>query len=288
MKAPKIIITGANGFIGSFLLNFFSQKGFKVSAFVHHLPEKKLKGIKYILFNLGTEINELEFNGIDYLIHCAYMKYGAGNNANEINYSGTKRLLSLSKKFNIKKFVFLSSLSAHKDAKSNYGKNKYHIEGLFNLNNDLLLKPGLVLGNGGLFLNIVDLIKKNKIIPLIGGGNQPIQTIHIDDLADAIFFAVENNISGKYAFAEREPITMKIFYQEIAVRLKKKIIWIYFPFFLAELFLKISSVVRISLPISRENLLGMKQSKSYDISNAIKQFQLQPKDYRKSLKELLS
>src|SRR4051794_24178922 len=118
-----IIITGANGFIGSELVNRLSSAGWKVKAFVHSQPSVKIPGVEYIGFDLEKENREPDFNDAELLVHCAYIRYDQNKNADEINIAGTKRLIAICRKKNIKP-IFISSFSAHPGAQSHYGKNK--------------------------------------------------------------------------------------------------------------------------------------------------------------------
>ncbi|KAF0249176.1 MAG: NAD-dependent epimerase/dehydratase, partial [bacterium] len=118
MENPIVIITGANGFIGSNLVKHFYEKGWRVLALVHNLPTLKLTGVEYHKYDLSTSIDETIFDKADYLIHCAYIKYDskASIDSNQININGTKQLISLSKKYRLKHNIFLSSMSAQPEA----------------------------------------------------------------------------------------------------------------------------------------------------------------------------
>ena len=210
MKNKTIIITGASGFIGSNLINHFVEQGYAVYAFARNIPANLSLKAKFVYYNLeDNSINEEAFMNSSYIIHCAYLKYSDKHfNSDEINIEGTKRLLELSRKYNLNKFIFLSSFSAHSEAFSHYGNVKLKLEKLFDENSDLILKPGLVLGNGGLFKSISDIILNNKIVPIIGDGKQPVQTIHVKDLANIIQVGIERSISGTYYLAESSAVKM--------------------------------------------------------------------------------
>ncbi|MCF8296500.1 MAG: NAD(P)-dependent oxidoreductase [Saprospiraceae bacterium] len=273
----KIIITGAAGFIGSELVKYFNERNYEVTAFIYVPPKVKLENVNYVKFELNEEFDESYLAGCDMLIHCAYMPFYRSNNANQINIEGTKNLLDACRRNGVKKFLFLSSLSAREDALSNYGKVKFELEKIFDLSKDLIIRPGLVIGNGGLFLNMKNVISKSKYIPMIGGGKQPLQTIYIQDLAESIEFALENNIIGKYSLAAKEPKMMKDFYKALATKLGKEVVLVNFPYFLADFSFWLIKTLRISMKITKENLLGLKQMKVVDVSEDLKTFKLNPK-----------
>jgi nucleoside-diphosphate-sugar epimerase len=281
---PGIIITGANGFIGSYLLEYFQKKEYQITAFVHAIPKQRIQNVNYQLFDLQNDVPEEFFPDTDFLIHCAYIKAESNSNAMIINQEGTKRLLEASRKHNIKKFVFLSSFSAHEKAVSAYGKSKYETEKLFDPTIDLVLKPGLVVGAGGLFQKIVSIIKSSRIIPMIAGGRQPVQTLYINDLAQAIEKGMLDSISGTYPLAEAKAITMKEMYLQICAKENKKPVLVSVPFFVAHTGVFFFNLMGLNSPVSKENLLGLKYSKAYDISSSVETFKMNFKTFHETLK----
>ncbi|MDP4266214.1 MAG: NAD-dependent epimerase/dehydratase family protein [Bacteroidota bacterium] len=264
----KVIITGAGGFIGAYLVNYFHVRSYEVLALCHQIPVDIIPGVRYRKYNLGSYIYQKDFENADYVIHCAFVKYSKKQkDANELNIQGTKDLYFTSWKHNVKKFVFLSSLSAHEKASSNYGKSKFETEKIINKDRDAILCPGLVIGDGGLYKSIEKILSTKKNIPLIDGGKQLLYTILIEELAEIIEKVCLENISGKYIVADKKPIMMKDLYNSIAAHLENKPRFINVPFFLAYIGLSIVEMLNLSLPITRENLLGLKQLKAYDDEN---------------------
>jgi len=201
-------ITGINGFIGSALAKFYLQRKWKVYGLSRSQPQENVVWRQYDLSKplLGNELDDCE-----YLIQCAYIQ----NNAKE-NIEGTKALLELAREKNLKKIIFISSMSALPDAVSQYGKQKYELEKLFHGPHEAVVRPGLVLGNGGLCMQMAEFMRKKKIVPLVNGGSQPLQCVHIDDLVAAIDSIITNNLYGTYSVAENDPVQYKEFYTEAA------------------------------------------------------------------------
>lgn len=265
----KIIITGANGFIGQNLVRFYAAKDFEVYAFVHSKKEESFSNsnVKYILFDLTFDPKEYEkyFDGADYLVHAAYMKFKSGNNADTINSNGTKNLLDLSNKHHTR-MVYLSTMSAHNEAISHYGKSKAKLERLFKNSEHLVLKLGLVVGEGGgLIGEIKKVLSKSKFIPLVSGGNQPIHTIHVDDVAHIIDQGLNSeSLSGTFLVGEKKSRSLRSVYDIIGTKLGNKPTFVNLPYPLMYLAVKVVSLIPIGPDISTENLLGLKQLKSFE------------------------
>lgn len=122
---PKIIVTGASGFIGRYLLNHFKNKYF-IYAFARKTQEQAKvpihKNIKWILVDianekrLSLELQKIQqLSKIDFVIHLAAY-YDFGNKPNpeyeRINVVGTELMLKYSKQLMPKRFIFASSIAA--------------------------------------------------------------------------------------------------------------------------------------------------------------------------------
>lgn len=286
MIKPTIIITGANGFIGEHLVHYFFENGWHVKALVRNVPKEIVRDVEYIEYDLEHFSEESIFDSVDYLVHAAYLKYDLNKNADAINILGTKKIVELCRKKNIKP-LFLSSFSAHKDAESHYGKTKLECEKLFNISTDVVLKPGLVIGKKGLASELIKTINKSSFFPLIGGGAQPLQTIHLDDLCLIIEQVFERNITGLYHVAEVEAISMKKFYEEIAKQLNRKITFIPFPLSLLYFICKMFEAIGIKLPVSSESTLGLKHLIKFETKNDLNRLGITLKNYSESISEVI-
>jgi len=264
----KIVITGANGFIGNYLTEYLANKGNEIYGLVHHLYKAPHKNIIYRAFDLNSFGSDVIPNETEIIIHTAYISNEKLLTSEDINFKATKRLYDIGIRKGVKLFIFLSSFSAIESAVSEYGNSKFKTTQLFDLNNSLIIEPGLVIGNGGLHKRITDIIKQTSIIPLIGNGSQVLQYITIEDLTEIIEKSIENNITGKYRVAANESILMKNFYKTIAKKLNKKISFMPIPYLIADIIFGISDKLKIDIGISKESYLGLKQMQKKEIDNA--------------------
>jgi nucleoside-diphosphate-sugar epimerase len=257
-KQPTIAITGANGFIGSGLVSYFSQKGWQVVCLVRRPPAESTKGILYRSYDVSRSPSKSLLDGVDYLVHAAYVKEGSADiDAYTANVTGAKRLLSLSHASGVKKSIFLSSLSAKETAISVYGQQKYAIEKTFNTSSDAVLRPGLVIGNGGLVAEMVKFIQSKHAVPVIDGGKQPLQIVDVPSIAQAIERITTKNLHGTYIVASQESYTYKSFYLQIAKTLKTKIILVPIPHTVLYGLLRLANKVGFT-GVGTDSLLGLK------------------------------
>ncbi len=262
----RVAITGANGYLGKIISKHLIESGHTIVAGTR-APKKlnsnnKISYRKYDLSFTQEQCNEFT-KGCDAVIHLAFQKKEKNINAREINKTGTLNLFNSTKDLKYK--IYFSTMSAHQDAISDYGISKLEIEK--ELKNLHILKCGLVLSNtGGLYGELKKIISKSPIIPAIAGGNQAIHTLYYQDLNLCIDKILNQKIEkGNYLCGEKESITMKKLYLEIAKSLDKKIALIPIPYWIVEIAFKFIDLLPIN--ISSENLKGLKSLKSFNNQN---------------------
>jgi len=283
-----VAITGANGFIGSHLVRHFSRSGWHVLAFCR--TARNQPAAPYVTFkewSLPDGIRAEDFQGGDVLIHCAFVPHSTEHpDSDDINIRGTERLLALARRLGYAKTVFLSSLSARDGALSHYGRHKRQLEQMFDPARDLIVRPGLTLGNGGLARSIFDTIRSHRLIPLVGGGRQPVYTIGVDELCRALERLIENGVAKSYSLTAPEPVTMRELYQGLARKAGVRNVFVPVPYLPVSLVLEIAERLGISLPVKTENLLGLKQLRTLDVAADLDVLDIHPRPFRETLQSL--
>lgn len=269
-----IAITGANGFLGNELVNYFSAQNWNVIGLVRNpdsQPNNNLNSVTYRQYSIEKPLSSATLKDVDYLVHAAYIKYDAKHpDAMQTNLTGVKNLLSASRKHNLKRTIFISTMSAHEDAVSVYGKQKLEAERLFNTTRDTVLKSGLIIGNGGIVKQMSDFMKSKHVVPLIGGGKQPLQIVAVADLAQTIATVIQKSVSGTYVVATPEVYTYKEFYRALADHLKIKILYVPVPYWALQFAFKLAAKLHLPLGVGEDNLKGLKMLKSMDSASDLK------------------
>jgi len=263
-----------------------ASKGFQVLAMQRSAPKQLAMGVDFQRYDLSSPVNDSKFDGARYLIHTAYQPYSRINrDSKKVNQSGTRNLIAACKKRDIK-IIFLSTMSAHEEAESNYGKSKLDIEKMFSDDQDLILKLGLVLGNGGLFNSIVNTITESRVLPLVAG-DKLIQTVALTDLFALIEIGMSKQITGSYAIGESDPVSLKVLYKTIADAASCSRLFVPIPIGFIQLVCSIAETFGITLPIATENILGLKKMRTFKTEDNLEVFGYQLPRYDKSIQNLL-
>ncbi len=224
-----ILITGASGFIGSFIVAAAIERGFETWAAVRSSSSRaylKDERIHFIELDLSSEealCSALEGRQFDYIVHAAgATKCKSSRDFYLVNAEGTRNLLSAIARvgMDVKKFVFLSSLSLFgaireeqpyepicsgdtPEPNTHYGKSKLLAEDYLRSTNKInytILRPTGVYGprEKDYFLMIKSLLR--HIDCAVGCSPQRLTFVYVTDLVEAVFLALQSKVSGKTYF----------------------------------------------------------------------------------------
>lgn len=259
----NVFITGIQGFIASHLSLFLTDQGYIVSGSTSRTGAStgsRSTGEKIFHHKLGGPVNEAMFDGIDVVIHCAHdFKKGAL----KTNIEGTIALAEAANKQRVDKQIFISSLSSRPDAQSEYGKAKFEIERYFKRDKGIIIRPGTVLGEGGIFWKMVQLVKSSPVVPMLDGGISQMFVIGIDDLCRSIGRLIKTTGEPvEYNLYYPERVTLKEILTAIRRMLRRRTIFIPVPASFLILPLSILGAFGLKLPIDIENLRGFIKSQT--------------------------
>ncbi len=114
-----ILITGANGFIGASLSKYLIDQGHEVRGLVRETSDLSLLKEVPLQHHVGSLKNfsslENAVKGIDLVYHvaAAVSDWGTWEYFREVNVEGTRNILEAAIQANVKRFVFVSTISVH-------------------------------------------------------------------------------------------------------------------------------------------------------------------------------
>lgn len=234
--AESVLITGANGFIGSRFCRQFLSDGYRVVAGIRETADRSLIDDLNLEFRFG-DITQPEtlpamVSGIDYIVHNAgVVKAKRRETFFAVNEQGTRNLLDAVVAHNpdVRKVVLISSLAAAGPSPTGdpikesdpchpittYGESKLAGEqaGLAYADkmHVVAIRPPGVYGPGDKEMFALFQTARKGLKPLIGDLDRRIQLVHVDDLVRGVSMAVQGETkSGEaYFLAESQSYSMR-------------------------------------------------------------------------------
>ncbi|MEA1996135.1 MAG: hypothetical protein U9N45_00785 [Gemmatimonadota bacterium] len=210
----RILITGINGFIAGSLGEYLAhERGHGIRGTLRKETPKREWCEETCYFELGKELSPGMLDGVDTVVHAAHdFRKGAG----EINIRATRSLALAALESGVKRQVYISSYSAREDAVSEYGQTKYALERFFITVRGISVRPGVVVGSGGIFLRIAGLVKRFPVVPLLDAGRGDVPVIGTDNLNEALGKIIEGpEPEAVYNLINREHSSLKAIVQAI-------------------------------------------------------------------------
>ncbi|HSQ34467.1 MAG TPA: NAD-dependent epimerase/dehydratase family protein [Candidatus Binatia bacterium] len=215
----QAFITGATGFIGSYLVRALRDRGWNVRALVHRTPLPARPGLESVIGDIRDEIMlEKELIGVDVVFHLAAAVGSIVTDPRqfrEVNVEGTQALLAAAQRTGLRRLVHFSSIGvlgavkagdvAGEDYPPNpktlYDQTKRAAEeaalraaasGL----DVVVIRPGWVYGPGDRrTFKFIHAICRGKFA-LIAGASGRQTPVYIDDLVNGILLVAAQGRAG--------------------------------------------------------------------------------------------
>jgi nucleoside-diphosphate-sugar epimerase len=244
-----IFITAVGGFLGSRLAAGLSRCGHQVKGSIHRSPAAAGRAV--VRLALDEPFDPVVFAGCDALIHGAHdFTRGAADR----NVRGTIAWAEAAARAGVTRQMFISSPSAREHAPSEYGRVKYTLERWFLDRGHLVVRPGLVIGPGGLYARQRAALLRTPFVPLIGGGVQPTFVIGIDHFVDAITRIVETGTPRETSVFYDECPPLRTFVTAVKRTAGQRAIVIPIPAGIALVLTRLGRALRLRIPVTPDQI----------------------------------
>ena len=226
----KVLLTGANGFIGRYLLASLIDAGHQVVPAVRDpaATDRMLPNPASIKVDFNRDVRPEDWiprlNGIDAVINCAGILHARpGQSIRAIHTLAPKALFTACQATGVRRVIQISAISADPSADTAYAHTKLDAD-RFLMETDLdwiVLRPSLVYAEGAYggtaLLRAIAAIP--YVLPLVGKGEQLFQPIHVDDLAAAVCKILDNPSINRAVIEPAGPDSVT--FRQILIDLRK-------------------------------------------------------------------
>ncbi len=221
-EAGRVLVTGANGFIGAHFVSALRSRGIDVCSGVRSPATRQAPtNQESVAFDLTRpETFEGALTGVDTVVHLAALTHA--RNATEyyrVNAEGTRRLLLAAREAGVRRFVLASSLAARgpslcrtKNPDSDYGRSKlaaeYHVDAMQDTFETVVLRLAGVYGPGDkAMFPLFQMASRGYFI--VPSRTKLLQPLYIGDAVSALLAATHygprhGQVTGTYEVAEPE------------------------------------------------------------------------------------
>ncbi|MEO0283672.1 MAG: TIGR01777 family oxidoreductase [candidate division WOR-3 bacterium] len=252
----RILITGASGFLGSYISQKFYEKGYEIFV-ITRKPEKTK--FKAFLWNGRDIIGNIDTEGFDSVINLAgenifSLRWTESKKerifTSRVNF--TKKLCDFISTFKVKPEVFIqaSAIGYYNGGDEEINENgekgnkflSYVVEEWERASElieemgvrRVIARLGIVLGNGG-FIKKIELPFKFFLGSIIGNKERWISWIHIEDVYKIFsFFIDKRNLKGIFNLVSPNPVKTFDFYKTFSKVLKRPLLF-YIPDFILKI-----------------------------------------------------
>ena len=250
----KLLITGSNGFVGSYFINKYKNK-YEIQTFSF----------------LKDDISTLDFKDVNIVFHLSALVHQMGGASAEeyerVNVTQTLELAKKVKEGGVKHFVFMSTVKVYgeeieskysENSASNpedeYGKSKLKAElELQKLESESfkvsIIRTPIVYGYGvkANIKNLINLVDKVSVLPF-GNINNKRSMVYIGNLCHLADVIIDKSRSGIFLATDDIPLSTSMLILLIAKYLNKKIYLFHIPLF--------ETLLKIFKPLIHKRLYG--------------------------------
>ena len=216
----RVLVLGANGFIGSHVAAALSSVGWSVRAGARRIvePARRAPTFDWVVADFAklttAEAWAPLLVGVDAVVNCVgVLQNGSGDSTRAAHVDGPRALIAACEAAGMRRLVHISAVGADDDAGTDYARTKAQTERMIEASglDWLILRPSLVVDRAA--FGGTGLIRALAAFPMFSpviGGDQIFRPIPLGDLSAAVVAALKPGAPSRQSFdmPGPEPVTM--------------------------------------------------------------------------------
>jgi NADH dehydrogenase len=216
----RIFVTGATGFVGRAVIPALRAHGHAVRCLVRRGSEPALRGLEAIERVEGDVLSpptlERGMAGCDTVIHLVGIireRPAALSTFERVHTQGTVNVLEACAATGARRYLHMSALGSRPGARSRYHRSKWAAEEAVRASALAwtIFRPSIIYGRGDEFVTMLaGLVRRTPLVPVLGSGQQRLQPVAVEHVAEGFARAVDAPATEKQAYevGGPEPVTM--------------------------------------------------------------------------------
>jgi NADH dehydrogenase len=228
----KVLVTGGTGFVGPRIVHALRAHGRDVRALVRR-PERGARlaglGAELVMGDVTDQASvQAAMDGCTHVVHLVAIIKGRPQDFEGVMTQGTRNVVAAAKEARVQRFVLMSAAGTSETTRAvvPYFAAKWAMEqdvtgsGL----EYTIFRPSFVFGRGGALPAFIKQVRYSPVVSVIGSGQQRIQPIWVDDVAEYYARAVDAPAAANRSFELGGPdvVTWDGLYTTIAKVLGKR------------------------------------------------------------------
>jgi NADH dehydrogenase len=290
-----ILVTGANGFIGTHVVRRLHQTGTApIRAMVRNRSKARIpEGVDVVEADL-TRPQSLgpAVAGVEAIVHAAAITanlrepYPGAYDA--INRGGTENLVVAARAAGVTRMVVMSGLGTKPAPKGTYMATRWGLEEAVRNSGIpyVILQPSVLFGDGAEFVAALSrLARVSPVLPLLGGGNVRFQPLWVDDLVSCLVASLRSDapINSAISLGGSEYATFKDVLQTICAAMSVRRLMVPLPLPVARMQARLMSILP-NPPLTPATLELFSFDNSTDLDAVDRQFGFHPRGFREHLR----
>ena len=297
-KRNTVILSGANGYLGSYVARELIKQGYHVIGLTYdHWASVIIDhpSIRYIRCDIRQEIapqleGHPEVSDAGAIINAAALLGSSDYDRNyAVNAHGVENLIHFARQAGISRFIQISSVVVLKEVKGPYGETKLIGQQMVTSSglDYTVFIPAMILGPESLGLNRIlkNVFRFPFIVPLIGQGSQTQHPIFVKDFAAYIVKSIPEPVAVNkvYQIAGDRVISFKDFIRMILKIKGQKKIFIPVPPGFAKALGKFFQKTQKVPVFTAEHVKGILQDSNLDTSLLVTDLDFKPTPFQTAL-----
>lgn len=288
-----ILLIGATDFLGPYVLKALLKKNYKVNCLVR--PSSTRAALLSVADSAGKDIDFSTGNleSGDSIITATKRADSAIYMVDLENTHLLETFLKTAARTGLKRVIFISSTTVLIPLESKVKSRKINSENLIKRSgfDYTILRPSMIYGseNDPNFSKMIKFIKDKGFFVTFGSGDNLIQPVYIEDVAEAVSSIINNKKTYRkiYNIAGKSPLKYNEMLEIVKEKLKKSFRVIKLPIRFSSLLISLYSTVFKKPLLTADQIARMGIDKAYSYQEAKKDFGFSPMSFRKGIEKLI-